>query len=191
VVGLAEAKPVEQRDRPGSHRDDVAEDAADPGRGALEGLDGRRVVVAFDLERDRLAFAEVDDAGVLAGPLEDAGRRGREALQKERRVLVGAVLRPEQREDREIEMIRLAAEQIADSVELLVREAERAVERLFCDPRQESESICASGWATVPGTMTTSGAGPSKRRTSASVLLVAESATHCPRVPGPWPGTIG
>ena len=32
VVGLAEAEPVEQRDRPGTHRDDVAEDAADPGR---------------------------------------------------------------------------------------------------------------------------------------------------------------
>jgi hypothetical protein len=98
------------------------------------------VVVAFDLERDRLAFAQVDDAGVLAGPLEDARRRGGEALQKERRVLVGAVLRPEQREDRQLEVVRLAAEQIADSVELPVREAEGAMERLFDDPRQRFES---------------------------------------------------
>ena len=42
VVRLAEAEAVEQRDRPRTHRDDVAEDAADPGRGALERLDGGR-----------------------------------------------------------------------------------------------------------------------------------------------------
>ena len=30
------------------------------------------MVVALDLERDRLAVAEVEDAGVLAGPLEHA-----------------------------------------------------------------------------------------------------------------------
>jgi hypothetical protein len=43
-------------------------------------------------------------------------------------------------------MVRVAAEQFADSVELPVREAERAVERLFCDPRQEFESSCGPGW---------------------------------------------
>jgi hypothetical protein len=37
-------------------------------------------------------------------------------------------------------VVRFAAEQFADSVELPVREAERAVERLFCDPRQRFES---------------------------------------------------
>ena len=41
-VGRAEAQAVEERDRPGAHRDDVAEDPADAGRGALERLDGRR-----------------------------------------------------------------------------------------------------------------------------------------------------
>ena len=44
-------------------------------------------------------------------------------------------------------MVRVAAEQFADSVELPVREAERAVERLFCDPRQVLESSCGSGRA--------------------------------------------
>jgi hypothetical protein len=53
------------------------------------------VVVALDLEGDRFTVAEVDDARVLAGALEHARRLGREALQKERRVLVAAVLRPE------------------------------------------------------------------------------------------------
>jgi hypothetical protein len=55
-------------------------------------------------------------------------------------VLVAAVLRPEEREDRELEVVRLPLEQVADPVELAVRETERAVERLFDDPRQESEN---------------------------------------------------
>ena len=69
---LAEAEPVEQRDRARAHGDDVAQDPADPGCRALERLDGRRVVVALDLERDGLALAEVDDPRVLAGALKDA-----------------------------------------------------------------------------------------------------------------------
>ena len=134
--GLAEAQPVEQRDRPRAHRDDVAQDPADAGRGALERLDRGRVVVALDLERDRLAVAEVDHARVLARPLEHALAAAREALQQQRRVLVAAVLRPEQREDGELEVVRLALEQLADTVELPVGETERAVERLFRDLRQ-------------------------------------------------------
>jgi hypothetical protein len=46
------------------------------------------------------------------------------------------VLRPQQREDRELEVVRLALEQLADAVELPVGETERAVERLFRDLRQ-------------------------------------------------------
>jgi hypothetical protein len=44
-------------------------------------------------------------------------------------VLVAAVLRPEQGEDRELEVVRRAPEQLANAVELAVREAQRAVER--------------------------------------------------------------
>ena len=147
VVRLAEAEAVEQRDRPRTHRDDVAEDAADPGRGALERLDGGRMVVALDLEGDGLAPAEVDDSRVLAGPLEDARRIRREALQEQGRVLVAAVLRPEEREDGELEVIRLTLHQLLDTVEFPVGEAEGAVKRLFCDPRQVSESSGVAGRA--------------------------------------------
>jgi len=55
------------------------------------------------------------------------------------------VLRPEEREDGELEMVRLAREQLADSVELPVREAECAVEGLFCDRSQVIQSSRASG----------------------------------------------
>jgi hypothetical protein len=94
------------------------------------------VVVALDLERDRLAIAQVDNAGILSGPLEDALARRRKATQKQRRVLVGTVLGPEKREDCELEVVRLTLEQVADTFELPVGEAEGAVKRLFCDPRQ-------------------------------------------------------
>jgi hypothetical protein len=43
------------------------------------------------------------------------------------------VLRPEQREDRELEVVRLTRQQVDDSIELLVREAELAVKLLFRD----------------------------------------------------------
>jgi hypothetical protein len=139
-VRLAEPEAVQDGDRPRPHCDDVAEDPADAGRRALERLDSRRVVVALDLEYDRLAFAEIDDAGVLTRPLEDAVAARRQPPQKRRRVLVRAMLRPEQREDRELEVVRFASEQLADSLQLRVRQPERAVERLFGDGRQGKQS---------------------------------------------------
>ena len=142
---LAEAQPVEQRDRARAHGDDVPEDAADPGRSALERLDRARVVVALDLERDRLAVAEVDHARVLARPLQHACALRGKAAQQRRRVLVRAVLRPEQREDGELEMVRLAAQQLLDTVELPVGQPEGAVKRLFRDRRQVVQSSAGSG----------------------------------------------
>jgi hypothetical protein len=46
------------------------------------------------------------------------------------------MLGPEQREHRELEMVRLAPEKIPDPLELAVREPERAVQRLFRNLRQ-------------------------------------------------------
>ena len=135
--GRAEAEAVEQRDRPRAHRDDVAEDAADAGGGALERLDGGRVVVALGLEGHREPVAEVEHAGVLARPLQHARAAARQPLQEQRRVLVAAVLRPEEREDGELEVVRLALQQLLDTRVLPVREAELAVEWLFRDGAQD------------------------------------------------------
>jgi hypothetical protein len=60
-------------------------------------------------------------------------------------MLVAAVLRPEQREDRELEVVGLALEQLTDSGVLGVGKTERAMERQFGDPRQEVESSRAGG----------------------------------------------
>ena len=46
-------------------------------------------------------------------------------------MLVPAVLRPEQREDGQLEVVRITLEQLADALELVVGEAQGAVERLF------------------------------------------------------------
>jgi hypothetical protein len=51
-------------------------------------------------------------------------------------MLVRAMLRPQEREDCELEVVRLAPEQVADTFELPVGEAEGAMKRLFSDPRQ-------------------------------------------------------
>jgi hypothetical protein len=106
----------------------------------LERLHRRRVVVALDLEGDGKAVPDVQHSRVLPGPLQHTLAARRQSLQQRRGVLVAAVLRPEQREHRKLEVVRVALEQIADTVELAVREAERAMKRLGDDPRQGSEN---------------------------------------------------
>jgi hypothetical protein len=51
-------------------------------------------------------------------------------------VLVAAVLRPQEREDLELEVVGVAVEQRDDASELPVREAEPAMERVFRDGAQ-------------------------------------------------------
>ncbi len=141
-VGLAEAEAVQQRDRPCSHRHDVAEDPADPGRGSLERLDGGRMVVRLGLERDRDAVAQVDHAGILARALEHPFAGRRQPLQEQRRVLVAAMLRPEQGKHGELEVVRRTTKQFADTVVLPVGQTETAVER-FRD-RTQKGSVSAA-----------------------------------------------
>ncbi len=137
-VGPPEAKSVEQRHRSRTHRDDVAQDAADAGRGSLERLDGRRMVVRLGLEGDRDSAAEIDHARVLAGSLQHPLAAARQALEQPRRVLVAAVLGPEQREDRELEIVRRPIEERPDTVELPVGETERTMQRLVGNGSQAS-----------------------------------------------------
>jgi hypothetical protein len=60
-------------------------------------------------------------------------------------VLVPAVLRPQQREDRELEVVRLALQKLTDSAVLGGGQTERAMERLFVDPRQRDECSVGGG----------------------------------------------
>jgi hypothetical protein len=55
-------------------------------------------------------------------------------------MLVATVLRPKQREDGELEVIRVALEQVADTVEFPVGQPEGAMQGLLRDLRQGPES---------------------------------------------------
>ena len=125
VVERAEPQRVHHRDRPGAHRHDVPDDAADAGRRALVRLDVRRVVVALDLERDRPAVADVDHAGVLADADEQVlahllGGLLAELPQVHLARLVRAVLAPHHAVHRELGRRRAAAEDLVDPAVLVV-----------------------------------------------------------------------
>ena len=122
---LAEAQRVEHRDRARADREDVAQDAADAGRRALEGLDRARVVVGLDLERAHQPAADVDRAGVLAGAHHHVLALGRQRAQQLLGVLVGAVLAPQQRVHRQLHLVRRPALLLAHELVLRAREAER------------------------------------------------------------------
>jgi hypothetical protein len=64
--------------------------------------------VRLHLERDRRPVADVENPGVLAGPLQDALAGRWEPPQERGRVLVAAVLGPEEGEDGELEVVRFA-----------------------------------------------------------------------------------
>jgi hypothetical protein len=68
-------------------------------------------------------------------------------------VLVAAVLRPQEREDGQLEVVGLALQQADDAIELPVRQTELAMERLFRDGAQEASlaSGPAATGAVEPG----------------------------------------
>jgi hypothetical protein len=68
------------------------------------------------------------------------------------------VLRPEEREDRELEVVRVAPEQLPDTVELAVRQAERAVERLVRNLVQRREATLTAASDAPGGPPVASGA---------------------------------
>ena len=102
MSGIAEAKGVEVGDGPGAHGEHVAHDAADAGCRALVGLDEGGMVVALHLEDDGVTIADVDDAGVLARPLDHLRALGRQLAEPHARGFVGAVLAPHHRENAEL-----------------------------------------------------------------------------------------
>ena len=61
----SEPERVEPENRPRTHRENIANDAAHTGRRALKRLDRARMVVRLDLERNRPAVADIHDAGVF------------------------------------------------------------------------------------------------------------------------------
>jgi hypothetical protein len=129
MVGRAEAQKVERRDWPCAHGEDVAQNAANPGRRALIGLDEGGMVVALHLEYADVAVANVDHARVLARPVNNVRAFGRQLAQMKARRLVRAMLVPHRRDDAELGEGRGPADQ-RDEPRIFVRlEAMRDGER--------------------------------------------------------------
>ena len=62
-------------------------------------------------------------------------------------MLVGAVLGPKEREDGELEVVRVSAQKLADPLQLPISESERSMKGLFDDLRQKRKSSC---WRVPP-----------------------------------------
>ena len=121
---VAEPEAVELGNGAGAHREDVAVDAPDAGGRTLVGLDGRGVVVRFDLECAAEPVPDGDDACVLLPRLhEHALPVARQGFQPRDGVLVRAVLAPHHRVDAHLGEVRGAAQQGGNAVEFLRKQA--------------------------------------------------------------------
>ena len=149
VVGRAEEEGVHDGQRARPHGEDVAQNAAHPGGGALVGLDGRGMVVALDADRHGDAVAGVDHPGVLAGAHQDPRPLGRQAAQVQPGRLVRAVLAPHHGVEGQLEVVGGPAQDFADSLELVVGQAERPVQRLSASFRAAAPRR-GSGRAAAP-----------------------------------------
>ncbi len=152
VVDVTEAQGIHHRNGPGAHRDDVADDAADTRRCALERLDEARVVVALDLEGDGPALADIHDTGVLAHADHQVLLHLRADLLPELpevvlAALVRAVLAPHHGVHRELAARGSTPEDLADLQVLVLLEAERGVRLLLlgssCSIRHGVRNKCA------------------------------------------------
>jgi hypothetical protein len=71
MIDATETKRVQRRDRPSAHGEDVAENSADAGGGALVGLDERRMIVAFHFKSHGQSIANIDDTRILPRALQN------------------------------------------------------------------------------------------------------------------------
>ena len=81
------------------------------------------------------------------GPCRTRSPADGQAPQEQSRVLVAAMLGPEDREDGELEVVRPPLEQLADSAELPVGETESAMERL---PSHDGQGVSLAGRSGCP-----------------------------------------
>src|SRR5262249_37449898 len=102
LLGSAEAQAIAQGNWPGSHGEDIAANAANPGRRPLIRLDERWVVVALRFENPRLTIADIDHTGVFARAVDDSFACGWQAFEMDARRLIRAVLAPHHRNQAEL-----------------------------------------------------------------------------------------
>src|SRR5271168_5162935 len=94
MVERTKLERIHIRDRPRTHRKNIAQDPADASRRTLIWLDERRVVVALDFEDSHQAIANIDGTSVFARATDYERALRRQHFEVFTRRLVGAMLRP-------------------------------------------------------------------------------------------------
>jgi hypothetical protein len=82
VVQWPKAQSVQQRNRSGTHRENIAQNSANPSRRTLKWLHRRRVVVAFDFESKAMTVTKINNACVLPRTHQDARPLGGETAEQ-------------------------------------------------------------------------------------------------------------
>ena len=119
-----EAQRVQAKLRARAHRENIANDSADAGGRALEWFDRARMIVDFDLERDRPAITDIDDAGVFFARLHQNVWAGRGKFpQLAAGIFVGTMLAPHHRKNSQLGEVRFAPENFFDALIFLRRQA--------------------------------------------------------------------
>ena len=135
AVHLAKPQRIHQRDRTSAHRENVADDAADAGGGALIRLDERSGSLCDSILKTAASPSpDSTRASVLARALRArAALRSGSFLRCTSRTLVAAVLGPHHRKNSELGDARLSTEGLDDAVVFLECETvtfeERAIGR--------------------------------------------------------------
>ena len=114
LMQWTESQAVHCRNRPGAHGENIPEDSADTGCGALERLDKRWMVMGLDLESNGEPVADIDDSRILARTLKHRWPLRRQPAQMHARALVAAVLAPHHAENTELRQVGLAFKDIDD-----------------------------------------------------------------------------
>src|SRR5262249_52951074 len=81
------------------------------------------MVMRFDLVCNGQAIADIDDAGIFAGALQDGGPLCRKTPQMDARTLVAAVLAPHHAEDAELREVRFALQNADNLLVFALRQA--------------------------------------------------------------------
>ena len=107
----AKADGVHHCDGPRAHGENVAQNAANAGGGALKRLNKAGMVVRFDFEGNGVIAADINDSGIFSRPLQHQLAASGQLAEMNARAFVGAMLAPHHAEDAELSVGGLAAEQ--------------------------------------------------------------------------------
>ncbi len=122
-IDRAEAQRIGDGDHFGAHAQHVAHDAADPGRGAFERHDLRRMIVRFVRDDDAVALAamlaQMQDAGIFGGAEHDRRAGRRKILQVMAARFIAAMLAPLRIERVEFDHRRIALRRLGDATKFV------------------------------------------------------------------------